>query len=398
MTTAPRPAADSPAEPFALAAHAGLLEEAARAVRRFDLTTAHRYPMRRDLKALPYEPVNLWHALSGERAHLFDRTAVPALYAALLSRRAGVPEDLPRLLVNGAVGARERFDALFGADVARRLVDSGVLVPRGGGLASRLRFVPVFGRLFVCDVETPLLPGMVWIGKDSMILANALRSHLGGRRFGRGLDVGCGTGIQTILLADHCESATGIDINERAVACARLNAAVNGAGNVDFRLSNLFEDVQERFDVIVSNPPYVFIPPEERGVALHAHGGEDYGVDFELAILAALDERLNDGGRAVLLCCSPVVRGTDILPDRVRARLSGKRLSFEFLPLFNNVVARHLDFHAAHGIEYTWAYIVLVEKGRDFQLTVRAPSQATRATSWAFRSLVKAQHRLGGAR
>lgn len=374
--------------------HEAAIIEGARALRRFDLSTAHRYPMRRDLKALPYEPVNLLHALTDDEAHVFDRTAVPRLYSALLARAAGVPRDFGALLVNGGVAARERFEALFSPDIVERLAGAGVLVPARGGITSRLRFVPCHGRLFVSDMETPQLPGMVWLGKDSMILVNALRRLLAGKRFRRGLEVGSGTGIQTMSLADLCETALGIDVNPRAVECGRINAAVNDVKNVEYVLSDLFEDVHERFDVIVSNPPYVFVPPEDRGVSLHAHGGEDYGVDFELSILAALEDRLNEGGMAVLLACSPVVRGLDVLPDRMRRRLSHRRLSFELFPLFNNVVEKYLDFHRSQGIEYTWAYILVARKGPPFALTVHPPSLRTRVMSWAFRSLVQAARSL----
>jgi hypothetical protein len=50
-------------------------------------------------------------------------------------------------------------------------------------------------------------------------------------------------------------------VNERALAFARFNAALNGIGVIDFRHGNLFEPVEgERFDLVVGNPPYVISP------------------------------------------------------------------------------------------------------------------------------------------
>ena len=48
---------------------------------------------------------------------------------------------------------------------------------------------------------------------------------------------------------------------QEALAYARFNAAVNDIRNVEFRLGSLFEPVEgERFDHIVSNPPFVITP------------------------------------------------------------------------------------------------------------------------------------------
>ncbi len=74
------------------------------------------------------------------------------------------------------------------------------------------------------------------------------------------LDMGTGTGIICISLLANLPNSTGIalDISADAVATARRNAAENGVGErLDVRLSNWFDNVTGRFDVIVSNPPYI---------------------------------------------------------------------------------------------------------------------------------------------
>lgn len=71
------------------------------------------------------------------------------------------------------------------------------------------------------------------------------------------LDVGCGygpIGIAASLMG--AASVTMLDVNERAVELARENAAAIGAANVKAMQSDLLEAVaQQRFDVIISNPP-----------------------------------------------------------------------------------------------------------------------------------------------
>jgi release factor glutamine methyltransferase len=384
--------------PFSFEDHAELLVEAGRALRRHDLSGVHRYPTRYDPLVFAYEPVNLWHSLTGDGAHLFDRTAVPGLYRRMLARGNPALADLTTLTINQAPGSREQWERLFGPAVVERLAAAGALVGAGGGFRSRLRFVPVFGRLFVSDSPDQSVPLMVWLGKDTMYLLSAVRKRLQGKRFRRGLEVGSGTGLLTIALSDYCDEVIGVDINPRAVALGEVNRRINGVENVDFRLSDMFGAVPEPLDLVIGNVPFVYIPPELRGASVHSHGGEDYGIDLQLRVLAELDQKLTPDGMGLFLCCSPVVEGVDILPDRMRARFQSLGLRFEFEPLFNKVMLNLLDFHDSSGIQYTWTYIVTVRRAPRFELAMRQPTAWTSLVSWAYRSVIRAAHTVGKRR
>lgn len=73
----------------------------------------------------------------------------------------------------------------------------------------------------------------------------------------RFLDLGCGVGIVGVVMKS-CFMAfdvTGVDVNTRAVALARENAADNGV-NCKFISSDILSDVKdEHFDIIATNPP-----------------------------------------------------------------------------------------------------------------------------------------------
>ncbi len=73
------------------------------------------------------------------------------------------------------------------------------------------------------------------------------------------LDIGTGSGCIAISLklAKPIARVTGIDISEEALKTAAENAAMLDA-NVDFRNLNILNEIPEgKFDIIVSNPPYI---------------------------------------------------------------------------------------------------------------------------------------------
>lgn len=73
----------------------------------------------------------------------------------------------------------------------------------------------------------------------------------------RALDLGTGCGVQALHLADHCSTVVATDVNDRCLEATRFNAALNGV-TLDVRSGSLFEPVVgERFDLIVTNPPFV---------------------------------------------------------------------------------------------------------------------------------------------
>jgi release factor glutamine methyltransferase len=88
------------------------------------------------------------------------------------------------------------------------------------------------------------------------------RRAVGGVQGLRALDVGTGTGVIAISLAleGPFERVVATDLSADALAVARRNVEISGVGGrVELREGSFFDPVQsgERFDIIVSNPPYV---------------------------------------------------------------------------------------------------------------------------------------------
>lgn len=77
------------------------------------------------------------------------------------------------------------------------------------------------------------------------------------------VEIGCGTGAVTLLVAEHAKSGLGVDINPAAVKNAELNSTKIGIENVKFHQSDVFKDVVGKFDIIICNPPYNAYKPAD---------------------------------------------------------------------------------------------------------------------------------------
>ena len=90
----------------------------------------------------------------------------------------------------------------------------------------------------------------------------------------------------------------GVDLSPRALAFARFNALLNGVRNIEWREGDLYAPVAgERFDLVVSNPPYVVSP---ESWLLFRDGGEA-GDGICARIVAGLESHLAEGGFATVL-------------------------------------------------------------------------------------------------
>jgi methylase of polypeptide subunit release factors len=167
---------------------------------------------------------------------------------------------LLRPFLLGVPVAAESLGRLVGANLYRALDRARLLVPDGDLVHGAARIVPHDELLIASDhsalgaAHADHVPG---VHRPSVALA-----HLTVRGEGeRVLDMGTGNGIQAILLSRHAKQVVATDVNARALEYAAFNTALNGATNVETRHGSFFDPVEgERFDLVVSNPPYVISP------------------------------------------------------------------------------------------------------------------------------------------
>jgi hypothetical protein len=116
------------------------------------------------------------------------------------------------------------------------------------------------------------------------------------------LDLGTGCGIQALHASRHAARVVATDISERALELAALNARLNGVDNIEFRLGSLFDPVAgERFDHIISNPPFVITPRVDGVPSYEYRDGGLVGDALVEAVVRGTAEHLTSGGVAQLL-------------------------------------------------------------------------------------------------
>ena len=93
---------------------------------------------------------------------------------------------------------------------------------------------------------------------DTEILVEKAIEIINKNNFNNALDIGTGSGAIAISLAKYCNiNVTALDINDKAIEMAKKNANINKVKNIEFIQSDIFEKINNKYDIIVSNPPYI---------------------------------------------------------------------------------------------------------------------------------------------
>ena len=239
-------------------------------------------------------------------AETFGVRSIPAIKdvspeAALRSTFQATPlNTLARLFIMGLPVPPVSAATAFQGAALDRLIQGGLLRDKGGKLYAAVKITPIDGMLIAFDrtweEDETEAPDHVMGPSDSARLLAGLVIR---GEFGSMLDVGAGCGFLTFLAARNCKRVVATDLNPRAAAFVDLNARLNGIANIEARTGDLFAPVTgERFDLIISNPPFV-ISPEDRLVYLNGGMKADA---FCQKIAGEAPAYLNEGGHFQMLC------------------------------------------------------------------------------------------------
>jgi len=143
-------------------------------------------------------------------------------------------------------------------------------------------------------LKIDVFDGVYKPAEDSYMLIKALDA----RKNEKVLDMGTGCGIVALHLAKKGCNVLAVDINEKAVENARKNARINKL-KIECRKSDLFSAIEEKFDLIAFNPPY--LPTKGEDIAWD--GGKE-GIEVIRDFLKEAKNYLERNGRIFIVLSS----------------------------------------------------------------------------------------------
>ena len=243
--------------------------------------------------------------LLGPMAHAaLSRNETPP---GLRATRGGTPLDtLTRLWpLQATVDAAAAESALPG--LLDPLCAAGLLEQSVGSVRARMDLRPYADEARDWWVVSDLTPGLdgtpTRVAPDHVLGISSASTSLAQLTLrtpvGSALDLGTGCGVQSLHLATHADHVVATDVNARALAVTRLNAALNEV-DVDTREGSLYDPVlDDRFDLLVSNPPFVVSPGTEELLVYRDSGLP--GDEMVRRVVTGAVRRLAPGGAAQVL-------------------------------------------------------------------------------------------------
>ena len=134
--------------------------------------------------------------------------------------------------------------------------------------------------------------------EDTYFLEKQIKKLIKTKKFESVLEMGTGSGYISLNIAGDVGKILAVDINPDAVEFAEKSRKKQKIDNVEFKISNLFENITEKFDLIFFNPPY--LPGNDD---LSCDGGEK-GQELIEKFLFDIKSYLNEGGIGVILLSS----------------------------------------------------------------------------------------------
>jgi methylase of polypeptide subunit release factors len=247
---------------------------------------------------------------------------------AALSATAGAGDPLAtliRLFVCGQTEPPAAVAAAFAPLDTADAVAAGIVEAAPGGYRAGLEIEAYGDQWIVSDLDAAMRPGrplpadhVLGVGGASTTLAQSTIR----RPVGTALDLGTGCGVQALHLSTHADRVTATDLSGRALRFAATTAALSG---LDWELlrGDLVDPVAgRRFDLVVSNPPFVVGP----GTTTHTYRDSGRPGDAVCAeLVAAAPGLLAEGGYLQFLANWLQVAGED-WADRVAGWIAGTGL------------------------------------------------------------------------
>ena len=230
----------------------------------------------------------------------------------LPARRALAGSDDPvatmvRFFTLGETHTLDALDAAFPSLRAKGLERLGLVVPADSGLRSAVDLRPYGDEnssWWLASDLSELATGSV-LATDHVLgiggASTTLARWTPRREVAAALDLGTGCGVQAVHLAGHVQHIVATDLATRALDFVRFNAALNRLP-LEVLAGSMLEPVAgRRFDLVVSNPPFVITPRAEGMPGYEYRDGGAVGDGVIRDLVRSVGDHLEPGGIAQFL-------------------------------------------------------------------------------------------------
>lgn len=257
---------------------------------------------------------------------------------------------------------------LFSTDEVDDFIKNGIIECEGQDYRFNFRFVPFEGLFLIAKINMKDAE-YVHLNYDSITFLEFLRKILFHRNFERALEIGCGAGLISIEITKNATDVDAVDINPHAVKVVDINAKLNNVSNITAFISDGYDNIKEKYDLIVSDPPFELMPEKEKDV-LHRYGGF-LGMEIALKIFAGLDEYLKDSGEAIVFTNSYIRNfRIDTLKDALCEMFKNKKFKLTLYTLSYQINPEFYSMYRKYNITYSIGYIIHVKRANDFKIVI----------------------------
>lgn len=310
-------------------------------------------PPRHSLLAVVKEHENLFNFFTKKKHLLFYYSLFPKFYRFFLTKQLRICFDA--CFLNKYISKIELLK-IFSEKLINKALLNNILFQKEDMLKFTLSFIPFDDYIFLhephqaydafsIDPEKtghPEFDNKVWMGADSIIFARFLKKYFNNKFYSRAIEIGSGTGILTIVSSRFAKSFEAIDYNNRAIQYTKLNVAINKITNIKTYYSNMFKNVEGKFDLMLAVPWFIDL---EKG-----------GLEEVPDIMEGLQRYLSKDGLCVMTLNSYVKNGKDPVIVYLKNFVQSTDYDLDLHTIGYNIETFRIKEWKKHEVDYCVGY------------------------------------------
>ncbi|WP_347454363.1 class I SAM-dependent methyltransferase [Acinetobacter thermotolerans] len=240
-----------------------------------------------------------------------------------------------------------------------------LLQKQGEHYSSLIRVSSLEDKLFIHSAFPTVEQDAVFFGPDTYRFAYHLKQHLMSQAqpFKRAVELCCGTSAAAVAIAKQYPNYDELivaDLNPKALFYSQINISFSSLKNINTVHSNLFLNIEGKFDLIFANPPYL-IDPHQRH---YRHGGHELdGCDLAFQIIKEGIQRLTPQGHLFLYTGVPISQsGNHFLQCLEELMTQQKNISWSYEEIDPDIFGEELEQPAYKYIERIALALVKIKR------------------------------------